>query len=984
MQASCMRPLVLRIAGFKSFQNASEMRFSHGLTCIVGRNGSGKSNIIDALCFVLGLKLELLRTKSHKELVHRGCTTATVQLVFAVAAPGAQSEAAGMFHARERYYALTRTVTADAERVTTAYTICDCDADGRPAGPLVPRTSAQVRAFLKTVGVDVDFPERWIVLQQRACRILSSPEELSKHLDILSGAAVLSADLCRVSAALRQKTQLQREKVEARSSLAPACDGAQGVLQKCTALREARNAYEAQATQFQQQQAAKQLRLLKTCEEEMSALAEIGAAAVQHRLARYEATKGLTAELHAAQRQMITARKGHAKLARLLRVQEERVQTCRCCFLQCSRRITRLRQEISNLQASVNEVTSCIQAGKLKSVNSQQSANISEDITSLEQQAPELLRGLQARLPEKRVVPHSGATESHQRMSWEHMLDSEDRNCCKRLGCAKTLYTAITSVQRHGITIGVCTFNRMSNLSQTACSLFPVHHKIATCHEMYAVAQSRSDAMRFLTFCAEEKIEDVTCMYPTTEEAHSETGDTSCQSGRTGVWLAKDEGTLDNAIDTHAPGMPPVVLAAGFVVGGGGEYFWTPCSVSKDHRTVSDPGQTDLQPAVAGERLATGNCGAIEPEIDSEETLLEADIMSWELRLRTLKQMMHAKKKEAALAQHERAHVVTNKAAARKAASATSCKIRAAHAESERMDTLVESLLDKIDAGNHDLSVAVVAEEEVLQQKSELQCRIDLIKKRLAQIIASLASTTKKKDRTPPKRADKRHPLSLRAQYSLIQKWSAELSETLPIAQAVVSQQQVLSHSIEALEDEIQELAKQKDTITAERARVLQTAVDAINENLRTVHDAATPSRLPFSCMLKFNAVDVTRPVVELLVQRHHSPKWIATSELSGGQRALAALLFCLSINRSFASAIFVLDEVDAALDAEQTKNVAYLLKQSPGATVCISLRRQLFEAAPAIVGVHHQDGASRTVCCNFGSQSADASTGPESGTRLL
>jgi len=44
----------LEIIGFKSFADAFEMEFQEGISCIVGPNGCGKSNIADAIRWVLG------------------------------------------------------------------------------------------------------------------------------------------------------------------------------------------------------------------------------------------------------------------------------------------------------------------------------------------------------------------------------------------------------------------------------------------------------------------------------------------------------------------------------------------------------------------------------------------------------------------------------------------------------------------------------------------------------------------------------------------------------------------------------------------------------------------------------------------------------------------------------------------------------------------------------------------------------------------
>jgi chromosome segregation protein len=49
-----MRLQRLEIAGFKSFPDRSELTFDNGVTAIVGPNGCGKSNLVDALTWVLG------------------------------------------------------------------------------------------------------------------------------------------------------------------------------------------------------------------------------------------------------------------------------------------------------------------------------------------------------------------------------------------------------------------------------------------------------------------------------------------------------------------------------------------------------------------------------------------------------------------------------------------------------------------------------------------------------------------------------------------------------------------------------------------------------------------------------------------------------------------------------------------------------------------------------------------------------------------
>lgn len=63
----------LKLQGFKSFANPTVLNFEDGFNTIVGANGSGKSNVFDALCFVLGrMSSKGLRADKLGNLVFNG------------------------------------------------------------------------------------------------------------------------------------------------------------------------------------------------------------------------------------------------------------------------------------------------------------------------------------------------------------------------------------------------------------------------------------------------------------------------------------------------------------------------------------------------------------------------------------------------------------------------------------------------------------------------------------------------------------------------------------------------------------------------------------------------------------------------------------------------------------------------------------------------------------------------------------------------
>ena len=112
--------------------------------------------------------------------------------------------------------------------------------------------------------------------------------------------------------------------------------------------------------------------------------------------------------------------------------------------------------------------------------------------------------------------------------------------------------------------------------------------------------------------------------------------------------------------------------------------------------------------------------------------------------------------------------------------------------------------------------------------------------------------------------------------------------------------------------------------------------------------------------------VDSLDPFSEGVVFSVRPPKksWKHIANLSGGEKTLSSLALVFALHHYKPTPLYVMDEIDAALDFRNVSIVAnYIKEQTTNAQfIIISLRNNMFELADRLVGIYKTHNATKSV----------------------
>jgi structural maintenance of chromosome 4 len=112
--------------------------------------------------------------------------------------------------------------------------------------------------------------------------------------------------------------------------------------------------------------------------------------------------------------------------------------------------------------------------------------------------------------------------------------------------------------------------------------------------------------------------------------------------------------------------------------------------------------------------------------------------------------------------------------------------------------------------------------------------------------------------------------------------------------------------------------------------------------------------------------VDSMDPFSEGIVFSVRPPKksWKDISNLSGGEKTLSSLALVFALHHYKPTPLYVMDEIDAALDFKNVSIVAnYIKERTKNAQfIIISLRNNMFELADRLVGIYKTQNCTKSI----------------------
>lgn len=173
---------------------------------------------------------------------------------------------------------------------------------------------------------------------------------------------------------------------------------------------------------------------------------------------------------------------------------------------------------------------------------------------------------------------------------------------------------------------------------------------------------------------------------------------------------------------------------------------------------------------------------------------------------------------------------------------------------------------------------------------------------------------------------------------------------------------------LELRRKDLNESVEQRDSIKNHCEELKRRRLDEFMEGFNTISLSLKEmyQMITMGGNAELELVDSLDPFSEGILFSVMPPKksWKNISNLSGGEKTLSSLALVFALHKYKPTPLYVMDEIDAALDFRNVSIVAnYIKERTKNAQfVVISLRNNMFELAQQLVGIYKVDNRTRSI----------------------
>ncbi|KAL3723276.1 hypothetical protein ACJRO7_035458 [Eucalyptus globulus] len=213
----------------------------------------------------------------------------------------------------------------------------------------------------------------------------------------------------------------------------------------------------------------------------------------------------------------------------------------------------------------------------------------------------------------------------------------------------------------------------------------------------------------------------------------------------------------------------------------------------------------------------------------------------------------------------------------------------------------------------------------------------------------------------------------LRRALEMVALLEAQLKEMSPNLDSISEYRNKVALYIERVDD-LNHISQQRDDIKKhydewrkKRLDEFMAGFNTISLKLKEMYQMIT-----LGGDAELELVDSLDPFSEGVVFSVRPPKksWKNIANLSGGEKTLSSLALVFALHHYKPTPLYVMDEIDAALDFKNVSIVGHYVKDrtKDAQFIIISLRNNMFELADRLVGIYKTDNCTKSITINPGS----------------